>query len=206
MKSATSSIAWPSKHLPGVMLPRPGLLLNPWAVRDTVTTRQEAQAGDRFERLAEAKKAEMNAPAARRGRGRQAAADGGDGVGDTGHPIARFPRHHRPGQPQRRPGQGWSGARAAGQPRRRLAGPYRSPSTPRPSVARTVALPARPIATRDLRLAAGLDPAGALRPAGRNHRHRQRHAPRARRRAFGPLRNVRPPRPRLHAAAHALGQ
>ena len=38
---------------PGNMLARPGLLLNPWAIRDTNTGRQVAAKGTEFERLAE---------------------------------------------------------------------------------------------------------------------------------------------------------
>lgn len=37
-----------AKKFPGNMLERPSLLLNPWAVRSTATTRLEAQAGDSF--------------------------------------------------------------------------------------------------------------------------------------------------------------
>lgn len=35
-----------AKHFAGNLLPRPGLLLNPWAIADTVTERQVAQAGE----------------------------------------------------------------------------------------------------------------------------------------------------------------
>lgn len=37
-----------AKKFPGVMVERPGLLLNPWAVRTTQTSQQEAQAGSQF--------------------------------------------------------------------------------------------------------------------------------------------------------------
>lgn len=35
-----------AKHYPGNLLPRPGLLLNPWAISDTQTDRQNAAAGE----------------------------------------------------------------------------------------------------------------------------------------------------------------
>ncbi len=43
-----------AKKYPGNMLERPGLLLNPWAIRDTNTGRQDAAAGEEYKRLQEA--------------------------------------------------------------------------------------------------------------------------------------------------------
>jgi hypothetical protein len=42
-----------AKKYPGNMLDRPGLLLNPWAIRNTETTIQQALQGDEFRELAE---------------------------------------------------------------------------------------------------------------------------------------------------------
>ncbi len=144
------------KVLPGVMLPRPGLLLNPWAVRDTSTVKQEALDGDKFERLAEAQPAAMAVPAA---------ADAPAALKSSASPmppatasldflaaaapvhfnvpigadgVARFPR----------------AALGTASQVHIVALDVAS------SVARTVVLPAQPVATRDLRLAAGLDPNG----------------------------------------------
>jgi hypothetical protein len=49
---------------PGVMLPRPGLLLNPWVLRVTETARSEAQLGDEFRRAEDGRSAGMAAPKA----------------------------------------------------------------------------------------------------------------------------------------------
>ena len=40
-----------AKIFPGSLLPRPGLLLNPWAIRDTTTTVEEAALGEDFAKL-----------------------------------------------------------------------------------------------------------------------------------------------------------
>ena len=45
VKAIVEAIA---EKFPGVMLQRPSLLLNPWAIRDTQTGRQEAQSGEVF--------------------------------------------------------------------------------------------------------------------------------------------------------------
>lgn len=47
-----------AQKFPGVMLDRPSLLLNPWAVRTTQTSRQEAQAGGEFAATPPAPKSE----------------------------------------------------------------------------------------------------------------------------------------------------
>src|SRR5580692_3013060 len=39
-----------AKKYPGVMLPRPGLLLNPWALHTTQTALNEARLGNEFKR------------------------------------------------------------------------------------------------------------------------------------------------------------
>lgn len=48
---------------PGVMLPRPGLLLNPWVLHVTETARSEAQLGDEFRRAEGGQSAGMAPPA-----------------------------------------------------------------------------------------------------------------------------------------------
>ncbi|MEC8928735.1 MAG: hypothetical protein VX705_05930 [Verrucomicrobiota bacterium] len=63
-----------AQKYPGNMLTRPGLLLNPWAIRDTNTGRQDAAAGGEYKRLQEdLKKANPNAQY----RQRQAVGGGG---------------------------------------------------------------------------------------------------------------------------------
>jgi hypothetical protein len=59
---------------PGVMLDRPGILLNPWAVRDTSTTRQDASEGSEFAPSSEPKLA-----VERRGNGEPESRAGVDG-------------------------------------------------------------------------------------------------------------------------------
>ncbi|MFN0128566.1 MAG: hypothetical protein ACKV19_17985 [Verrucomicrobiales bacterium] len=147
-----------AKHFPGVMLPRPGLLLNPWAVRDTVTTKQDAQAGDRFQRLAEAKQAGLTAaPEA----AAATAADGAkrDGVEVPATASIDFLASTAPVTFNVKPGEnGVIRIPLAG-----LAGASQVHVLALngvSSVARTVVLPAQPIVTRDLRLASGLDPQG----------------------------------------------
>ncbi len=54
-----------AQKYPGNLLARPGILLNPWAIRDTSTSRQDAKAGEEF-----AKKQD-NARAERRAKGNQ---------------------------------------------------------------------------------------------------------------------------------------
>lgn len=49
------------KKFPGSLLPRPGLLLNPWAIRDTQTEIDEAAAGTEFQRRSEAQTAKAKA-------------------------------------------------------------------------------------------------------------------------------------------------
>jgi len=147
-----------ARHLPGVMLPRPGLLLNPWEVRETVTTRQEARAGDLLERLAEGQAAAMNAPQP---------------------PATAAGTAARPGEPPAVPATPSLDFLAVAAPVAFNAVPDRNGLIRVPlasfadashvhilalnavsSVARTVTLPAQTIATRDLRLARGLDPQG----------------------------------------------
>ncbi|NNE92309.1 MAG: hypothetical protein HKN23_11730 [Verrucomicrobiales bacterium] len=54
-----------SKIFPGNMLSSPGLLLNPWALRDTQTTIDDAKAGEAYRRSKEAAKSERGASAAK---------------------------------------------------------------------------------------------------------------------------------------------
>ena len=145
------------KVMPGVMLPRPGLLLNPWAVRDTSTVKQEALVGDKFERLAEGETAAMSAPAA---------ADAAAAMFDD----ARIP------MPPATASLDFLAAAApvhfnvplgadgvARLPRAALGMASQVHIVAldvASSVTRTVVLPAQPVATRDLRLVAGLDPNG----------------------------------------------
>ncbi|MEI6537034.1 MAG: hypothetical protein WCN98_16955, partial [Verrucomicrobiaceae bacterium] len=46
-----------AKKLPGNMLPRPGLLLNPWVLRNTETSIEDARAGENFLRTADGRSA-----------------------------------------------------------------------------------------------------------------------------------------------------
>ncbi|HRU06077.1 MAG TPA: hypothetical protein P5137_09935, partial [Candidatus Brocadiia bacterium] len=57
-----------AEKFPGNMLDRPGLLLNPWAIRSTETARDEAKAGEALSRLGAAAAAAPSAPRARAGR------------------------------------------------------------------------------------------------------------------------------------------
>ena len=52
-----------AKHYPGNLLPRPGLLLNPWAISDTQTERQSAAAGEDAAAMAAEKPASAAPPA-----------------------------------------------------------------------------------------------------------------------------------------------
>ena len=61
-----------AQKLPGNMLERPSLLLNPWAVRDTQTGEQQAQGGEQFKQLGQP------APSAMDAADRAAAAAGGE--------------------------------------------------------------------------------------------------------------------------------
>ncbi len=63
-----------AKKLPGNMLERPSLLLNPWAVRGTETAKQEAAAGEEFAAESEM----LGRDGAAGGFGGQGAAEGGD--------------------------------------------------------------------------------------------------------------------------------
>ena len=147
-----------ARHFPGVMLPRPGLLLNPWAVRDTVTARQEARAGDRFERLAEAPAAAMNEPqppspvlaaAAKNGRAPVVPVTPSFDFLAVAAPV-RFNAAPDKDGVVRVPLASLADATQV----------HVLALNAATSVARTIALPAREIATRDLRLASGLDPQG----------------------------------------------
>ena len=53
-----------AKIFPGNMLTRPGLLLNPWAIRATETSQQEAQKGSDYRGVAETASLVQNAPSA----------------------------------------------------------------------------------------------------------------------------------------------
>jgi len=145
------------KHLPGVMLPRPGLLLNPWAVRDTTTLKQEAQEGDKFERLAEGTRPGLLARKPGAADADQAPFAPPPGVPATASldflatsGVVTFNVAPDPDGVVRLPLASLGGASQV----HILALDGAS------AVARTVVLPAQPIATRDLRLAAGLDPQG----------------------------------------------
>ncbi len=50
-----------AKKFPGSMLPRPGLLLNPWALRTTETSIADAMTGEAFQRAEDGRAAGMNA-------------------------------------------------------------------------------------------------------------------------------------------------
>ncbi len=149
-----------ASHLPGVMLPRPGLLLNPWAVRDTVTAKQDAQVGDRFTRLAEAKQAEMEKLESRSKSLADDKAPQFRGAPEVlSDPSFDFLASTAPVTFNVKPGENGliriplaSVAGASHVHVLALNGVA--------SVARTVALPAKPIVTRDLRLLHGLDPQG----------------------------------------------
>lgn len=50
-----------ARKFPGLMLPRAGLLLNPWAIEETRTATDEAAAGTEYDRQADAKKSQRGA-------------------------------------------------------------------------------------------------------------------------------------------------
>ncbi len=50
-----------AQKMAGNMLPRPGLLLNPWSIRSTETAKDEAESGERFARSAGGTAAQMDA-------------------------------------------------------------------------------------------------------------------------------------------------
>jgi len=56
----------PRKKFPGMMLPRPGLLLNPWKLRDTETAAADAQTGTAYDRVPEGKPGSLSPPVPRR--------------------------------------------------------------------------------------------------------------------------------------------
>ncbi|MGI8605317.1 MAG: hypothetical protein ACR2OZ_20275 [Verrucomicrobiales bacterium] len=141
-----------ARHFPGVMLERPGLLLNPWAVRDTSTTTQDARGGEAFEKLAQT-------PGQSVAQAVDAPKESAPVPGSADPRNLDFLAHPSPvtynGGPDK-----------DGVVRIKLADLGNATQVhvlavnAQSAVYRELALPAKPILTRDLRLAGGLDPKG----------------------------------------------
>ncbi len=136
----------------GVMLPKPGLLLNPWAVRDTSTDREEAQEGDDYKRVPQAPAPAME-PAAAANQPKIAPPEPAS-VDPHSLDFLASPSavsfNVRPDKEGviRIPKDKLSGLNAV----------HVLALNDEVAVTRTLALPPAEIATRDLRLADGLDP------------------------------------------------
>ena len=138
------------KRRPGILLDRPGLLLNPWAVRATSTDVAVAGAGSAY--AASMQRAPAPAPAA----------PGGYRKGDVAHDNAAFPSHDFvPRAPALLANLAPDASGVVTVDRAALAGMGEvtiycvDPGT---TTARSVALPEPTEPTKDLRLRAGLDP------------------------------------------------
>ncbi len=138
-------------HLPGTLLTRPGLLLNPWSISKTETTIESAVAGEAFEPLRD-ERAATPAPAAAMRHAMVTL-----GIYDNLDFLAA-------------PARVWLNLRPDAQgvislPRTQLTG-YRQVYVvavdPLHTVCRQITLPPVAPATRDLRLANGLDPTGTF--------------------------------------------
>lgn len=141
-----------SKHYPGNMLPRPGLILNPWAISDTETLTREAAEGEVPEAMpgGAAAAAEPASPASRRMRPEDAGAP-------PVQPDYSFLRHPSVALWNLRPDENGVvtfDAAAAGERTmlRVVAVSDEVAST------RDFALPDAPVTLRDIRLAGPLDP------------------------------------------------
>ena len=144
-----------SQTYPGVMLPRPGLLLNPWAVRDTSTGKQQAREGTQFERREAPQRAALRMQKSMEGAQEAAAASEAapmESALDFLGSLAPVEYNITPGADGlvRIPLEKLKGMTQVHVLAVNAAG----------SAARAVALPAAEVGTRDLRLAAGLDPSG----------------------------------------------
>ncbi len=140
-----------AKKYPGNMLDRPGLLLNPWALRDTTAAPEELAAGGDYAGAAQG----MGRMAAHGGRGAASrrAAEGAEG-------YASFDFLRQPAVTLLNLAPDQNGlirvplADLKGEPFVRVLA-----VDPTASVLRFAALPDTPVATRELRLTDGLDPA-----------------------------------------------
>jgi hypothetical protein len=137
-----------ARKFPGNMLKRPSLLLNPWAIRTTETERQDARRGGEFERRAGRHRATAVGGAGGRA-GRAEAAPGFASLDFLGQPAVVL-ANLRPDE---------NGTITI--PREKL-GPHHYihvvAADPLTTAYRQITLPEQEMETKDLRLAAGLDP------------------------------------------------
>ncbi len=150
-----------AKHYAGNLLPRPGLLLNPWAISDTATDKQNAAAGEDARAMQAEKPAAAAAPAPAENRAKKDAAPAGPMDPDLSFLAA-------PGavafnlKPDK---DGNVAIDAASLGDRQLIRVVAVDSDS--AAARDFTLPAQQLTLRDLRLADGLDP--------KQHFSRQNH-------------------------------
>ena len=143
-----------AKHFAGNLLPRPGLLLNPWAIADTVTERQVAQAGEDAAAMTAEKAGAASAPAPGAAMAKKDEAAAGPMDPDLSFlgmqgAVAYNLRPDKDGN------VAIDGAALGDRQFVRIVAVDADSA-----VVRDFALPAKPLALKDLRLSGGLDPQG----------------------------------------------